>query len=269
MAANRQAMMMHEPSGKRMQECRPRPRTKGGSLRSANTDVGRRARKETTDLPRRMLDRAVRHDSNSTFDTCEDLDLAESDRMMSKRPPASTKISILEKALITQPTNVMLQQQEQMALHRHWDTKCRPNSPQGRPARRMESNDDRKKIGRRHALIICPPAIEWTARSLCRQRPDRAVADQGKWIDYTAIENRAEVTQCCSDSPKANPKLNVESNMIQDVVFVRPESRHLGGLAQAETAVADVLEAKRKLREGEMMGEGRQESQGPSLFNGL
>jgi hypothetical protein len=31
--------------------------------------------------------------------------------------------------------------------------------------------------------------------------------------------------------------------------------RHFGGL----TAVADILEAKRKLREGEMIGEGRQE----------
>ncbi|KAJ7881889.1 hypothetical protein B0H13DRAFT_2278439 [Mycena leptocephala] len=87
---------------KQMQECWPRPRTKVESLRSANKDVGRRARKETTDLPRRMLDRAVRHDSNSKFNTYEDLDLAESDRMMSKRRPASTKISILEKTLTTQ-----------------------------------------------------------------------------------------------------------------------------------------------------------------------
>lgn len=87
---------------KQMQECWPRPRTKVESLRSANKDVGRRARKETTDLPRRMLDRAVRHESNSKFNTYEDLDLAESDRMMSKRRPASTKISILEKTLTTQ-----------------------------------------------------------------------------------------------------------------------------------------------------------------------
>jgi hypothetical protein len=48
----------------------------------------------------------------------------------------------------------------------------------------------------------------------------RAAADQGKWIDCTGIENRAEITQC-SESPKTNPKLNVESNMIQNVVVVR------------------------------------------------
>ncbi|KAJ7863896.1 hypothetical protein B0H13DRAFT_1899419 [Mycena leptocephala] len=105
MAGNRYAMMMHEPSGKRMQECWPRPRTKGESLRSANKDVGRRARKETTDLPRRISDSAVWHDRDSTFNTYEDLDLAESDRLMSKRRPASTKISILEKTLTTQPTD--------------------------------------------------------------------------------------------------------------------------------------------------------------------
>ncbi|KAJ7914496.1 hypothetical protein B0H13DRAFT_1872881 [Mycena leptocephala] len=128
--------------------------------------------------------RAVLHDSNSTFNTYEDLNLAESDRMMSKRPPASTKISILEKTSTTQPTNAMLQQQEQMALH-----------------------------------------------------------------------SLPTTTGCLS--------INIEVfdlfRLKRFPVFVHPESRHFRGLTQAETAVTDVLEAKRKLREDEMMGEGRQE----------
>ncbi|KAJ7920155.1 hypothetical protein B0H13DRAFT_1867932 [Mycena leptocephala] len=35
--------------------------------------------------------------------------------------------------------------------------------------------------------------------------------------------------------------------------------RHFGGLTEAESVAHDVLQAERKLREGEMMGEGRQE----------
>ncbi|KAJ7916891.1 hypothetical protein B0H13DRAFT_2446349 [Mycena leptocephala] len=165
-------------------------RTKGESLRSANKDVGRRARKETTDLPRRML---VGHDSNSTFNTYEDLDLAESDRMMSKQRPASTKISIKTtyRGMTTRKT-AQLEEWSQMMI---------------------------EKLGRRHALIICPPRLNGL-REIFADNDRIAVADQGKWIDYMAIENRAEMTQCCSESPKANPKFNVESNMIQDDVVV-------------------------------------------------
>ncbi|KAJ7939197.1 hypothetical protein B0H13DRAFT_2261057 [Mycena leptocephala] len=199
-----------------------RPRTQGESLRSANKDVGRRARKDTTDLPRRMLDRAVRHDSNSTFNTYEDLDLAESDRMMSKRRPASTKISILEKTLTTQPTDAAA---------------ARTDGSASRKAAQLE---------------------EWSQMMIEKIREEAHTDHFAKSLPTT--------TGC--------PPINIEVidlfRLKRFPVLVRPESRHFVGLTQAETAVTDILEAKRKLREGEMRGKGgKSASQGPSLFNGL